>query len=180
MPKQSKDITGRRFSSLTVIKRSETKTQSGRELWECLCKCGRTKLFRAFNLESGKTHSCGCETHSRAVTSRFKGVGGLGKSYWGALLRSAKRRGIAVSLTISQAWELYEKQNGVCALSGEALKFTDNYAAFNGTASLDRIDSSNGYSIDNVQWVHKDVNNMKQDLSEDRFKALCKKIAEKN
>ena len=37
------------------------------------------------------------------------------------------------------------------------------------TASLDRIDSSKGYTEDNIQWVHKDVNQMKMDLPEQRF-----------
>lgn len=46
------------------------------------------------------------------------------------------------------------------------------------TASLDRIDSSKGYVEGNVQWVHKDVNYIKQDLEESYFKKLCKLITE--
>lgn len=48
-----------------------------------------------------------------------------------------------------------------------------------GTASLDRIDSSRGYVEGNVQWVHKDVNFMKQALSQERFVELCTLVAEK-
>ena len=47
------------------------------------------------------------------------------------------------------------------------------------TASLDRIDSSLGYVKNNVQWVHKDINKMKQELNENYFKNLCKIIAKK-
>ena len=48
----------------------------------------------------------------------------------------------------------------------------------NRTASLDRIDSNKGYTIDNVQWVHKDINKMKMDLEEDVFIDNCKLIIE--
>ena len=44
------------------------------------------------------------------------------------------------------------------------------------TASLDRIDSSKGYTIDNIQWLHKDINKMKWDFSQEKFLELCKKI----
>jgi len=37
------------------------------------------------------------------------------------------------------------------------------------TASLDRIDSSKGYESGNIQWVHKQLNNMKQALPENEF-----------
>ena len=38
--------------------------------------------------------------------------------------------------------------------------------------------SSNGYSYDNIQWVHRELNMMKRKLSTDRFLFLCKKVAE--
>ena len=44
------------------------------------------------------------------------------------------------------------------------------------TASLDRIDSCKGYTIDNVQWVHKWINVMKSDHSQDEFIALCRAV----
>lgn len=45
---------------------------------------------------------------------------------------------------------------------------------------LDRIDSSKGYIEGNVQWVHKDVNMMKQNYSQKYFIEMCKKIYETN
>lgn len=179
MPKISKDITGRVFSSLTVIRRSEKKTSSGRELWECKCKCGNIKLFRAFNLLSGKTHSCSCETKERFIKRMWKGVGKLGQAHWGHILRSAKRRrgNIPVKISIQDAWEQFQKQNGKCALSGESIWFTSSYAASDGVASLDRIDSSKGYEFGNIQWVHKDINQMKWQLSQEKFIEWCKKIS---
>ena len=46
----------------------------------------------------------------------------------------------------------------------------------NQTASLDRIDSSKGYTKNNVQWLHKDINIMKRDFPEEKFLFLCKQI----
>jgi hypothetical protein len=44
------------------------------------------------------------------------------------------------------------------------------------TASLDRINSKKGYTKDNVQWVHKWINFMKQDLDEEEFITFCEAI----
>ena len=46
------------------------------------------------------------------------------------------------------------------------------------TASLDRIDSKLGYILGNIQWVHKQINEMKMDLAEVDFLRWVKIIAE--
>ena len=46
------------------------------------------------------------------------------------------------------------------------------------TASLDRIDSNLSYIKDNVQWIHKDLNRMKNEFSQDRFIEVCKAVFE--
>jgi len=45
------------------------------------------------------------------------------------------------------------------------------------TASLDRIDSSKGYVKGNLQWVHKDINMMKNHYNQKYFIEICKKVA---
>lgn len=69
--------------------------------------------------------------------------------------------------------ELYHKQNGYCALTGLKISMEDS-------ASLDRIDSEKPYIFNNVQWVHKDVNRMKNKYNLDYFLKLCKSVAEYN
>jgi len=70
------------------------------------------------------------------------------------------------------------KQDKKCALSGVDIGFSkktiDKHET---TASLDRIDSSKGYIIENIQWIHKEVNRMKMDMDETRFIRWCDMIA---
>ena len=89
--------------------------------------------------------------------------------------KSGISRGYLWDLTIEFIWELYEEQGGVCALSGIPIGWNKNLTA---TASIDRIDSSEGYLKGNVQLVHKDINFMKQQYDQDKFIALCKSVAD--
>ena len=45
------------------------------------------------------------------------------------------------------------------------------------TASIDRIDSSAGYVAGNIQFVHKHINKMKNNLDEQCFIEMCKLVA---
>jgi uncharacterized protein YeeX (DUF496 family) len=50
----------------------------------------------------------------------------------------------------------------------------------NAKRSLDRIDSKIGYVKGNVQWIHKHINNMKQDYDNDYFISMCELISKIN
>jgi hypothetical protein len=45
---------------------------------------------------------------------------------------------------------------------------------------LDRIDSSKGYIVGNVQWVHKHVNVMKNIFSQEMFIFICNQVSKNN
>ena len=77
--------------------------------------------------------------------------------------------------------EQFNKQGGLCFYTGLKLDFGLTQTKRNlQTASLDRIDSSKNYTIDNICWCHKDVNMMKNNLTLDRFyhiaKMVCKNL----
>jgi hypothetical protein len=88
---------------------------------------------------------------------------------------NADLRGFEWALSPELIWEMYLKQNKVCALSGMEIGWSEVGSIH--TASLDRIDSSLGYTLDNTQLVHKDINMMKQAFDQDYFVELCKKVA---
>ena len=49
------------------------------------------------------------------------------------------------------------------------ISFSRNRFTIYNQASLDRIDSSIGYTLDNIQWLHNDVNISKWEFSVDKF-----------
>ena len=53
-----KDLSGRRFGRLTVLKRVENR--GTKLMWLCQCTCGKQKVFRGQSLRDGVTNSCGC------------------------------------------------------------------------------------------------------------------------
>lgn len=157
------DLTGQRFGFWTVLSRVEN-ASNGNAQWLCRCRCGLEKVMRATRLRSSKT-SHGC--YNCVVKT---GYGEITGDHWGRIKYGAVRRQLQFDLTIEDAWGLFQKQQGRCVLSGLELSFKPK------TASLDRIDSSQGYTNHNVQWVHKDINRMKQDFSEERFRELCRLV----
>lgn len=54
-------LEGKKFGFLTVLKSTDRRTSSGREIiWECKCECGNLTYVSTTNLKSGHTQSCGC------------------------------------------------------------------------------------------------------------------------
>lgn len=110
----------------------------------------------------------------------YKNVDNLQDTYWNDIIWGAKRRNIQINISKEQAVDQFKKQNGICALSGLNLILARNYKDLKSgiqTASLDRIDSSRGYTVDNIQWLHKFVNTLKFNTKEDDFVKFCKLIA---
>ena len=113
--------------------------------------------------------SCGCLSQNPVKHNVwFNGCGELSARRWKNITSNANKRSKQLSINIKQAWDLFIKQNRKCALSGKELYFGKIT-----TASLDRIDSNYGYTIDNIQWIHKHINSMKWDLPLEYFIYLC-------
>lgn len=169
----TKSLVGQTFGDLKVLK--QLKGNGNCAIWECECSCGNLTKVKSPYLRRLEIKSCGkCKEHYN-----WKGCGELSGHYFAIIKTGANKRKIPFSLCIQELWELFLKQNRECALSGDKLHFARSYGATEQTASLDRIDSSKGYTIDNVQWIHKEAQTMKWNLSEDRFFDRLKKIYEK-
>lgn len=59
-----KDLSGRKFGQLTVIRFADRRPVR----WECLCDCGEITVKRSAYLLSGETKSCGCRKSSMPRT----------------------------------------------------------------------------------------------------------------
>lgn len=72
-----------------------------------------------------------------------------------------------------------EKQNFKCALTGLPIIIVGGKNnTKQTTASPDRIDSTKEYELNNIQYVHKIINYMKMDLSQEDFIQFCKLVVE--
>jgi hypothetical protein len=166
------DVAGQKFNKLTVIKKVG-KSKNGTTIWECECECGKKRNVHVSLLKNGNVKSCGKCTYKYGIENHlWKGHGGISGNLWSSIKCCAKNRNINFNITIKEAWDLFEKQNNECALSDLPISLEQNFK----TASLDRKDSSLGYSLDNVQWLHKDINKIKASLSIKDFINLCKLI----
>ena len=90
---------------------------------------------------------------------------------WLQAKNRAARKDLEFSITESDILSLYDKQNGLCAYTG--LQLSLDCSEFDlQSASIDRVDSSKGYILDNVVLCCVVVNTMKNDLSTDQFKTF--------
>jgi hypothetical protein len=118
-------------------------------------------------------------TNTGCLNCRDKGLSLNGFPLWfiNRLKLNAKQRNIEYNLSAEYLFDLYKKQKGICSLSGQKLTLSKRWKDYkNNTASLDRIDSNKGYIINNVQFVHKNINFMKYNFSQKEFIDLCIKI----
>lgn len=72
--------------------------------------------------------------------------------------------------------KLYEKQNGLCAISGIEMSYVAGQGRIGTNISIDRIDPDKGYTQDNIQLVTCDVNRIKGVLSMNELYELCTNI----
>lgn len=158
---------GDRFDRLVIA----AFTKDRRRMALCRCDCGQEIKIRPSLLSRNMTNNCGC-----APRGAWSGVGDLSTTFYNKRKTAARERGLVFEVSIEFLWQLFLGQQRRCALTGLEIGFGLKTAQPS-TASLDRIDSGKGYFEGNVQWVHKDVNLMKRDFSEPRFRELCVLVA---
>lgn len=151
-------------------------------IFRCKCKCGKYAEVLGYSLLSGNTKSCGCVSRKRGKHHPlYMGYEELHGRIWKSLIRGAESRNLEFNITIEEAWNKFLEQDRKCALTGLPISFSERTnEQTKTTASLDRKDSTKGYTKENIQWVHKKINYLKMDSSEEDFIALCKQVANHN
>jgi len=172
------DLSGEIFGDLEVI------SKAGRSSWNCRCICGNiVTIYTSLLLNSGRK-SCGCANKRQGKDSRrWSGYEDISNRFWGRLKYDAKDRNIEFNITIEECWNKFILQNKKCGLTGDELSFEltkEDVATNTGTASIDRLDSSFGYTDTNIWWIHKNLNMMKSNFSKDYFIELCNLVINNN
>lgn len=134
------------------------------------CECGNEKIVTAFNLIKGRCISCGCQMNKSGDKHPSWNGGQLSiESKYRHLISNANQRNLLVDVDIDYLMELLKKQKYKCPLSSLRIDLKNG--------SVDRIDSSIGYTKENTRWIHKDINIMKNSYSDDYFKYMCKLVS---
>jgi hypothetical protein len=156
-------IAGQKFNKLTAIEICGKRGR--RNLWRCLCDCGNYTTASVDDLRSSDKKSCGC-LNANHNDSCWTGYGEISGSKWDSIKRGASIRNLDFQITMQEAWLIFENQNRKCFLTNDELSFGKTRATISDTtASLDRIDSSGVYEKNNLCWIHKDLNWIKNDMS---------------
>lgn len=167
----------------------EYKNTSTKTVVECpLCK----KHFETIiiSITSGNCRSCGCLKSKVCSEKQYSGGKYItGTEFKSIRLGAKRRRNLEFNITIKDIEDVYEKQNHRCKFTNEILVFDTTERngdqskigaarVIRGTASVDRINSKKGYTPDNIQIIHKDINIAKQDKLDEDFIEMCCKIAD--
>lgn len=163
---------GDKFKHWTII--DGPKIHHGTLQYLCLCDCGQTTRWINYTelQNSNKRKQCQkCfgKKLSQKITKNNGRIGDLTQSKYGRIKRIAKTRNINFDVSLQYLWDLFKKQNQICAITGDYISNIEK-------ASLDRIDSNFGYIEGNVQWVTKQANLSKHTMTMNELYEFCKKV----
>jgi len=147
-----KDLTGKRFGRLTVVRFAYMK--KCHSYWLCECDCGKKKNIYSYHLNVGITKSCGClnkEKHTKhnMFGTRFYNIYHCmkrrcfekkNKSYY-----NYGGRGI----TVCGRWQKFENFRDDMLVS-----YSQHYEIYGAKqTSLDRINNNDNYCKENCKWA---------------------------
>lgn len=177
--KKRQNLIGNIYGHLKIV--SLVEQRHGHQYWKCICDCGNETVVKHTHLTGHTIRSCGCvHLYLQEKHPHWKGIGKISGAYIYQVKKSAEKRNLFFQITKEEMWKKFLDQDGRCALTGVELLFDSELRKRDGNASLDRVDSSKGYAVDNVQWIHKVVNIMKQDLPEKELIKWCQLIARRS
>jgi len=170
---------GHKFGSWELLDAEPVKIKKGSNYYYCYkvrCGCGIEEKRDCSQLTNGmskRCYPCSVKESKFGEDNPFWTGYGLisGKRFY-RIKKGAEQRNIPFELDIQTLNERLKQNGFTCSLSGVELNKE--------TWSLDRIDSQKGYTLDNIQYVHKDINRMKNKYSENYFIEMCKKVSENN
>jgi len=174
-------VNGSVYNELTVLDYAGRSKHSKNRVYYFRCSCGKEISAIGSLVVRGKKISCGCLRRNKKgeIVKAYKDYEDIPGDFIHRLNMQAKKRGLNVSVGIEYLWRVFIAQNRRCVFSNALLffnfyKIRDTVYAPN--ASLDRIDSSKGYVEGNVQWVHKTINIMKSNMSDEEFIWWCDRV----
>ena len=155
MHHRARDITGKRFHSLTAVR--YVGSDGKKSLWLIRCDCGKDLVMPASEFLKGKRKSCGCQ--SKRLISEKNRTHGMSNhpAYW--VWRSMNDR---CRLPSHHAWKNYGGRGiKVCDAWQKSFEnfWRDMGPTYQPGLTLDRIDVNGNYTPENCRWVPKQAQN---------------------
>lgn len=167
------DIVG----ELTIIERDENFINKNGKKPKYICKCSCGNISSIFTHIIHKRQKCRkCLIKTLDKYTKYEGYKYITGTIFNNIVSAARQRSLEVCVTPQFLYNLFENQFGICALTGVDIFISNNPNKVRSTASLDRIDSNQNYTENNVQWVHKVVNRIKGSLAEDNLLDWAEKL----
>jgi hypothetical protein len=134
-------------------------------------------LFFKHNQTSDGYHSwckeCCKEGNNKSRAKLNSTIEGRARVFLQNAKKSAIKRKQEFSLDIPDVVNFWNQQQGFCAYSGRSMTLE---ASRHNTVSIERIDSSKGYTVYNTVLVCQAINRMKSDFEFKDFYYLCKDV----
>lgn len=152
---------------------------------EVKCKCGKFGLVSCYSIIKGTSKGClDCSFKAKEGSGNpaFVGYGIVPGRFANRFIKKKNPKEVC-DITAKDIEELYFKQQSKCALTGVPISFENTNTKtkdLSCIASIDRIDSMKGYTIVNIQLVHKDINIMKNAFEQEYFIKMCKLVVSKS
>ena len=162
-----KDLTGKRYGKLLVVKRADN--LDNKVAWLCKCDCGGEKIIKGKNLIKGWVKSCGC------LWKYDEGVASC-RALYGNYKRNAKYRKRKFDIDFDDFKKITKQNCYYCNAEPSQIgrfKQCNGYYIYNG---LDRINNDKGYTLENCVPCCKKCNYAKRDFSRADFYDLIYKI----
>ena len=175
-----------------MCKECEEKTKRNIEWKDGLLKCHKCGKFLPVS-EFGKSNHYPYRDHydARCRDCRTKRANERKKEYsdeysllkvlqnrYLAARDRAKKKLLPFDITKEYLKELWDKQNGKCAICGIPMTYEQCNGRTPTNVSIDQINHKEGYIIGNIQLVCMAVNQMKSDLKMDDLYMFCEAILE--
>lgn len=162
------NLINKQFGDFKVIKKTHIFDRQHLN-WECECKNGHKRIIRKEIID--KNNNLICQQCKKINEIPQKNLDYVIKYM---VDKNKLNKYLDVNLTSEYLIKLIEKQEYKCKLSKIDIILREGVSQINTpTASLDRIDSSKGYEVGNLQWLHKDINVMKWHFPLNRFVYYC-------
>lgn len=152
MPTPAKDLTGQKFGSLTVLRRTPNPNPNSKSrvaFWECRCDCGTVVIRQSQYLRNPKRtypRHCGCQP---SPNKKHGLIHHPIYSIWGGI------KGRCHNPNDKDYYRYGERGITVCERWRDSFEafFADMAPTYRPGLTLDRKNNSAGYSPDNCHWT---------------------------